>query len=216
MNLEGLLQQQELRWKSNCPIIVERLAYECLGESYESLLDSEKWLELICNEVMLREQRGERPTLTEYQLRFPELAEALSIQWGINRLFDANVSLTNSLAAFDERTELSLSVDSQSSNEKVNDRANPQTRYEIRQKIGQGAVGVVYEAWDTQLRRLVALKRLRSGIDATAEELGRMRAEAEAIAKIRHPNIVQVFDVGEEDGFPFMAMELCHGGTLSG
>ena len=216
MNLDDLLQQQELRWKSNCPIIIEHLAHECLGEAFESLLDSEKWLELICNEVMLREQRGERPTLTEYQLRFPDLAEALSIQWGINRLFDANESLTNSLAAFDDRTLLSLSVDSQSSNEKVNDRESPQARYEIRQKIGQGAVGVVFEAWDTHLHRLVALKRLRSGTDATVEEFGRMRAEAEAIAKIRHPSIVQVFDVGEEDGLPFMAMELCHGGTLSG
>jgi serine/threonine protein kinase/tetratricopeptide (TPR) repeat protein len=215
MNLDQLLQRQELCWKSNEPISVEHLACECLGQSYEALLDSEKWLELICNEVVLREQRGEQPSLAEYQSRFPMLSDALSIQWDIDRLLspaDTSISLSSTISTADANTALShshrsnalLSLDRQLGN-----------RFEIRSELGRGTNGVVYEAWDPQLKRKLAVKRLRAGIDATPEEFRRIRDEAEAIARIRSPYIVQVFDVGEIDGLPFLAMEFCEGGSLA-
>ena len=100
MNLEALLEQLDSRWKSNKPIQVEQLACECFGDAYESMVDAETWLELICNEVVLREQRGERPTLVEYQSRFPGLADVLSIQWDIDRLLsnhETNVSQSSTI-----------------------------------------------------------------------------------------------------------------------
>jgi serine/threonine-protein kinase len=61
---------------------------------------------------------------------------------------------------------------------------------------------------------LVALKRLKWGVDADADALMRFRREAQALARLAHPGIVQVFDVGEQDGEPYLAMELIEGETL--
>jgi WD40 repeat protein len=86
--------------------------------------------------------------------------------------------------------------------------------YEILEEIGRGAMGVVYKAVQTSAKRTVALKMILSGIVATREELTRFRTEAEAVARLQHPNIVQVFDVGEYDGRPFFSLEFVTGGTL--
>jgi serine/threonine protein kinase len=76
-------------------------------------------------------------------------------------------------------------------------------------------MGVVYKARDHALKRLVALKMILAGGHAGARELGRFRAEAEAVARPQHPNIVQVFEVGEADGHPYFALEFCSGGSLA-
>ena len=84
-------------------------------------------------------------------------------------------------------------------------------RYEIRDKIGQGGVGEVYIARDTQLDREVAIKRLKAGDDQDDDELFR---EARALSALQHPNVVTVFDVGSDDDGPFAVMELLKGETL--
>ena len=73
----------------------------------------------------------------------------------------------------------------------------------------------MFRAWDPLLNRIVAVKRLRSGFEARPDELARLAAEAEAIATLRHPGIVQIFDIGEYDQQPFFAMEYCGGGSLA-
>jgi WD40 repeat protein len=82
--------------------------------------------------------------------------------------------------------------------------------YEVLDVLGAGGMGVVYRAHHLALGRRVALKMVRPGGD-----LDRLRGEARAIARLQHPNIVQVFDIGEHEGRPFISMELCLGGSLA-
>ena len=87
--------------------------------------------------------------------------------------------------------------------------------YEVKEVLGRGGMGVVYRAWHLRLNRPVALKMLLSGQHASPEELERFLREAEAVAGLRHPNIVQVYDVGDVDGRPYFTMELVEGGNLA-
>jgi WD40 repeat protein len=86
--------------------------------------------------------------------------------------------------------------------------------YEIIATLGRGGMGVVYKARQTRLGRLVALKMILSGGHAGEDDLARFRTEAEAIARLQHPNIVQIHEVGEQNGLPFFSLEFCGGGSL--
>ena len=88
--------------------------------------------------------------------------------------------------------------------------------YEVQGVLGRGGVGVVFKAWHLRLHRPVAFKMLLAGACATPAERERFLREAEAVAGLCHPNIVQVFDAGEHDGRPYFTMELADGGTLAG
>src|SRR5450432_1200254 len=90
-------------------------------------------------------------------------------------------------------------------------------KYEIRREIGRGAMGVVYEGYDPFIKRVVALKTIRadqlSGEDSE-NVIMRFRREAQAAGRLSHPNIVSIYDFGEEAGRHFIAMEFLEGQTL--
>jgi eukaryotic-like serine/threonine-protein kinase len=86
--------------------------------------------------------------------------------------------------------------------------------YEILSKLGHGGMGVVFKARQTLLNRLVALKMIRGEARVQSDRLDRFRIEAEAVARLRHPNVVQIYDVGEVDGLPYFSLELLEGGSL--
>jgi eukaryotic-like serine/threonine-protein kinase len=87
--------------------------------------------------------------------------------------------------------------------------------YRLVERLGVGGMGVVYRATHTQLGRDVALKMLRDGTLDDRERLARFRQETKVIAQLRHPNIVPIYEVGEQDGHPWFAMELAEGGSLA-
>jgi serine/threonine-protein kinase len=87
--------------------------------------------------------------------------------------------------------------------------------YEVEGVLGCGGMGVVYKARHLRLNRPVALKMLLGGAYAGPRERGRFHREAEAVAGLRHPNIVQVYDTGDVDGRPYFTMELVEGGSLA-
>src|SRR5262245_61322057 len=87
--------------------------------------------------------------------------------------------------------------------------------YEILGELGRGGMGVVYKARQPQLKRLVALKCILAGELSGSEQRERFRREAEAVAQLHHPNIVQIYEVGETGGWPFFSLEYIEGGTLS-
>jgi eukaryotic-like serine/threonine-protein kinase len=86
--------------------------------------------------------------------------------------------------------------------------------YEILGELGRGGMGVVYKAQQVGLGRLVALKMILAGGHAREADLARFRTEGEAIARLQHPNNVQVYEVGDYEGKPFFSLEFCPGGNL--
>ena len=87
--------------------------------------------------------------------------------------------------------------------------------YEVLEKLGEGGMGVVYKARQKKLKRIVALKMIRSGEMANPSDVQRFEAEAKAAAKLSHPGIVSVHEVGIYDGHHFYTMDYVEGGNLS-
>ena len=87
--------------------------------------------------------------------------------------------------------------------------------YEIIGILGRGGMGVVFKARQLALQRIVALKMFQNWAHAGEKELARFRAEADVIARLQHPNIVQIYDVGDVAGRPYFVLEYVAGGNLA-
>jgi hypothetical protein len=145
--------------------------------------------ELVALEIDYRRKAGEDPSADEYRARFPALA---------------SVALPESRAARHPGG---------SSKPAAQLPAVP--GYELLQELGGGAMGVVYWAWRSSLTRTVAVKMIRAGADARPQELARFRVEAEAVSRLEHPHIVQVYEVGQVGNCPYLALEYVDGGSLA-
>ena len=142
--------------------------------------------DLVEAELLLRHRHGDQPALANYLARFPNL-------------FGTEEELANVLRREDGMPVL------------------PEVPgYEILGELGRGGMGVVYKARQAALKRIVALKMILAGSHAGVADLERFRTEAEAVARLRHPNVVQVYEVGTKNGLPFFSLEYVEGGTLAG
>lgn len=148
----------------------------------------------------------------EYVERFPEhrgLIEEMLVEVGPTPLSGGPPNAVRPSAPGVE----TVSDDSKSTPAK--DVALSPPGYEILGTLGRGGMGVVYKARHVKLNRLVALKMILAGSHAEPAALARFQTEGEAVARFQHPNIVQIYEIGETGGLPFFSLEYVAGGTLA-
>jgi serine/threonine protein kinase len=156
---------------------------------------------LLALEIHYRRRAGESPEADEYRTRFPGNDALLALLFGPSAPPSPDSS---------GETLATAPLDAP-----VKPLEWPTVPgYEILDRIGQGGFGVVYKARQVGLNRLVALKMVRDSAYASPDQLARFRREAEAVARLQHPQIVQIYEIGEHDGRPYFSLELADGGSL--
>jgi formylglycine-generating enzyme required for sulfatase activity/tRNA A-37 threonylcarbamoyl transferase component Bud32 len=179
------------RWRRG-----ERIGVEAYLECHPQLrLEAAACLQVIACELQVREAGGESPDLDDYCRRFPELAVVLR----------RHFALLQSGSPLDGGWQVIPSAD-------PGPRLVP--GYDILGELGRGGMGVVYRARQKSLNRIVALKMILNADLAGELERARFKAEAEAVARLQHPNIVQIFEVGAHEGRAYFSLEFCDGGSL--
>lgn len=200
--LNAALADQARRWQAGTPVALETY----LEREPALRTDPEAVLDLIYKEILLRTERGEHPHLDEYARRFPELAAALRPIFEVHQALESNTDFETAFAQAKKTLRPQPSGPSA---------APPEVPgYELMERLGHGGMGVVYKARQKRLDRTVALKMVLAGAHASPEQLARFGHEAEAVARLLHPNIVQIHEVGDHGGRPFLCLEFVEGGGL--
>ena len=202
----------EVAWQAGLRPRIEDYLEETAGPERSAL-----WHDLLVLELVYRRRQGERPTPEEYRARFPARVNLVGKALG-----EADLSVPQDsqspAGSYHPGWE---SPDLEGTLAQLPEKSIPKAGwpaiadYDILAELGHGGMGVIYQARQHQLNRLVALKMIRAGIQARPEELDRFRLEAEAVARLHHANIVQIYDIGEVAGLPFVALELLEGGSLA-
>jgi tRNA A-37 threonylcarbamoyl transferase component Bud32/tetratricopeptide (TPR) repeat protein len=186
---EALLAEQRSDWSTGKRIPVD----ERLRQRPGLAADSAQRAELVYHEYLLRRELGESPDWQDYLRRFSEDAAALSL------LREADEIVGEVLTPFEEARQTAAEF----------------SDYELLEEIGHGGMGIVFKARQRRLDRIVALKMIRAGEYADDEERKRFDREAQAVARLQHPNIIQIHEVGEVRGQPFLALEFVAGESLA-
>lgn len=199
-------------------------------DRHPSLSDDQR-VDVIYAEFLIRERLGESCSLEEYQQRFPQFAELLRDQVALHRALQtpeitadddtsrnggshtADLHVSTGRAGAENEASATASIPAANTSRREGVPSLP--GYEILRELGRGGMGVVYLARHRTLRREVAIKVLLAGGHADARHLQRFQTEAAAVARLHHAGIVQIYEVGEADGRPFLALEFVAGGSLA-
>jgi eukaryotic-like serine/threonine-protein kinase len=211
--LHEILDEQSACWARGEPRPAEEFfeRFPVLGDSPDAALD------VIYQELLLRRSRGERPELEEYIRRFPSFKDQLTRQFAIDhvmRTADETVDLQGitDRGESERKTEGSNLAEVTEAPRDVPGGLFP--GYDVLGVIGRGGMGIVYKAWDTKLARVVAIKTITDIEHAGPGQLSRFLDEARVPARLKHPNIVTVYEVGEHEGRPYFALEFVDGPDL--
>jgi tRNA A-37 threonylcarbamoyl transferase component Bud32 len=172
------------------------------------------------NEVLLAYMKaveaGERPDPQQWLARYPELADELASFFADQDQFEG---LAAPLRAVLPSRCPAVATPGPADTVTLGSPPRAEVRrfgdYELLAELGRGGMGVVYRARHIKLNRTVALKMIRAGELASATEVQRFQAEAEAAAHLDHPHIVPIYEVGEHQGQPYFSMKLIEGGSLA-
>jgi serine/threonine protein kinase len=218
--LEKLRADQFDRWQAG-----ERTSAETYIDKHPTVRDDpEAAVDLIYSEILLREQFGEVVDFADYLRRFPRYADRLEPQLHLHDLFRADLlGEAHPLTLHALSTDPGASADRQSTVplrpprcSSADDPAHwPDIPgFTIEGRLGRGGYGIVYRARQRSLNRTVALKVLHHPDAPDPAELALFRNEAESVAQLHHPNIVQIHEFGEHEGRPYCVMEYVDGGGL--
>ncbi len=196
------------RWRRQIRVPVE----DYLRQYPQLQAERESALDVVYCEYLLRDGMGEAPTAAEYRARFPDLGKELAQQIEMHRLLEDS----NQLTAIHEPDGWAKTT-VQDKRPRVDKPGNWPTipGYEILGRLGRGGMGVVYKAWQDRLYRIVAIKMVQASDADAPQALARFQTEGQAVARLQHPNIVQIYEVGEYDGSPFLVMEFADAGSLA-
>jgi serine/threonine protein kinase len=224
--LRQLAEDQRERWHQG-----DRRLVEQYFEDHPELRSDEKLLlDFVCSEFSLRQEHGETPTLAEYVERFPALAMQLELLFEVLQAIDS----APSLHAFESESRiLSQSISTHgnglqrtgtprrkgqpaSAADSVND-SSPRLfgPYELIGEVARGGMGIVYKARQPKLDRIVAIKTIVPQQFESDSAVRRFQVEAEAAAKLDHPGVVPIYDVGEQDGEHYLCMAYVDGESLA-
>ena len=205
---EAILDEQQARWnRGERPLVEDLLAqHPTLREDAEAALD------VIYQEFVIRRALGESPTPEDYLRRFPAWSDALIRQFAVDEALRPANEVTVHL-----RDEAMTTLGPHSAPGETTPPAPPRSidGYDILGELGRGGMGIVFKALDRRLNRVVAIKTVNEAAFTAPSQLRRFLAEAEVIARLKHPNIIPIYAVGEEHGRPYFSLELAEGGNLS-
>lgn len=182
---------QQQRWQAGVRVPAEDYLLLCPGLDAQA----ENAILVIYGEFLLRKQLGENPDPGEYLGRFPQYSGQLRLQFELHEALLEEASSSGEEPPPDPRPDV--------------------PGFELLETVGKGSTGAVYRARRLANDALVALKILRADVRLGSHERARFRAEGEAISRLQHPNVVQVYEVGEWVGRPYLVLEFVAGGSLA-